>query len=629
MSGGSAIWLCESHIDGRFLCVGTTINATGMRAVHADRMIVGGAVRMVQGFSASRTIRMTGAQIGGNLDLQGAQVGSSTGPAIVVNSAIVGGDFVLIPDPLGNRPAIHGSIDMFMARISGQLLVRDATLEGSNPTHPRVRDPSAQKYRHAIHARQLSVGAEVVIEGESKITGEIDLAMSEASSLTVAGGSVIRMPDGTALDLTNAELRSDLTLSRDVTIHGTVRLTGAKIHGGLVMRGARLDSPDTRGELPTLIRAEGAVIDGDVELREMVASGGALRFRNAMLGGLVHADGARIINPGGYTLNLHQATIKGSVRLGEGFHSEGIVILNRCLIEGRLECTSGRFQGSALPANAQRDHAIEAISATIRGGIDLGWQSISPSVDFTNASTTFLADSPENWPLRFIISGFSYDRFQQPQGSASEDTWDTDARCRWLARQMVFDSGPYEQAARVFRQHGYTSEAERVLIAQRRQARKFLRGRGAVARRTLDRVYGVVVGYGYRPGRVLWLLAALLIIVAASLEVPAARSTMRATSPTGAVYTTQGPLVPPDLPAKASQTIDSCGNGQVRCFSPVLYAIDTVIPLISLDQRSTWYPDSDIRYGTLMQWWLDLSTILGWLLSSIFALSLSRLARSI
>jgi hypothetical protein len=73
---------------------------------------------------------------------------------------------------------------------------------------------------------------------------------------------------------------------------------------------------------------------------------------------------------------------------------------------------------------------------------------------------------------------------------------------------------------------------------------------------------------------------------------------------------------------------DSCGDGEVRCFSPVLYAIDTVVPLISLDQRSTWYPDPHVRGGTVMLWWLDIATLLGWLFSSIFALSFARLARS-
>ena len=66
----------------------------------------------------------------------------------------------------------------------------------------------------------------------------------------------------------------------------------------------------------------------------------------------------------------------------------------------------------------------------------------------------------------------------------------------------------------------------------------------------------------------------------------------------------------------------------MRCFDAPLYAIDTVIPLISLDQRSTWYPDAGVRYGPVLLWWLDAATLLGWLLSSIFVLSFARLARS-
>jgi hypothetical protein len=53
-----------------------------------------------------------------------------------------------------------------------------------------------------------------------------------------------------------------------------------------------------------------------------------------------------------------------------------------------------------------------------------------------------------------------------------------------------------------------------------------------------------------------------------------------------------------------------------------------VVPLVSLDQRSTWYPDPNVRDGAFMQWWLNAATLLGWLLSSIFVLSLARLSRS-
>jgi hypothetical protein len=80
--------------------------------------------------------------------------------------------------------------------------------------------------------------------------------------------------------------------------------------------------------------------------------------------------------------------------------------------------------------------------------------------------------------------------------------------------------------------------------------------------------------------------------------------------------------------ARNSPRADACGDGAVRCFSPILYSIDTVIPLISLDQRSTWYPDTQVPGGELVLWLLNLTTILGWLLSSIFVLSLARLSRS-
>jgi hypothetical protein len=148
----------------------------------------------------------------------------------------------------------------------------------------------------------------------------------------------------------------------------------------------------------------------------------------------------------------------------------------------------------------------------------------------------------------------------------------------------------------------------------------------------VDVAYSTTVGYGYRPRRVLWLLAALLIMVIVSLEIPTAQATMRATTSAGAVYSTHGPVsgstagnAPVPRPPPHS---DACGDGQIRCFNPILYAIDTVIPLVSLDQRSTWYPDPHVRDGAFMQGWLNAATLLGWLLSSIFVLSLARLSRS-
>ena len=73
---------------------------------------------------------------------------------------------------------------------------------------------------------------------------------------------------------------------------------------------------------------------------------------------------------------------------------------------------------------------------------------------------------------------------------------------------------------------------------------------------------------------------------------------------------------------------DACGDGRVHCFNPVIYAVDTVVPLIALDQRATWYPNHFQPGGYLVEWWLNLAAVAGWVLSSIFLLSFARLARN-
>jgi len=629
----SAIWLCESEIGGRLLCVDTVIDGGAERSIQADRMHVGGNIRLLHKFTARGEVRLIGARINGSLDLTGASLESPlTGLALDLGEAVVEGSVFLIDDTFGRCPVIRGRIDMGRARIGGQFLIRNTTLGavGGGPVgsaYSRARSGGT-----ALSAPRLSVGAELTLEGTCRVAGGIDLSMSELSSVSIGSACSLQAPGRTALDLTNAELLSSLTLVSGVSVEGTMRITGVRIHGRLTLPGAELASPEGK----TLIAAQGATVDGATNLQNLHAVGGRLRFNNSTLGS-VTAIGAHLMNPEGFTLSLHQATVKGSVELSEGFKSEGLIDLSRSTIEGRLDCDGGIFTCPGPTARNEPGHALKAISATIRGGIYIASASISPSVDFTNAATTFLRDDPANWPPRFAISGFTYDRFERPRSASTSPAWDHTARCAWLSHQAAYDAGPYEQAARVFRQHGYTSGATAILIAQRKHARRAITGKWAPPRRVLDAAFSITVGYGYKPGRVLWLLATLLVLVTGSLLAPGTQSAMRA-APAGTVYTTRGPLPTPsgNRPAQNETSVatpsihaDACGNGEVICFNPLLYAIDTVIPLVSLDQRSTWHPDASAPDGTFMQWWLNAATVLGWLLSSIFVLSLAGLARSV
>jgi len=622
----AAVWLCESEIGGRLLCVGTTIDGQGGRAIQADRIRVGGAVRLIHQFRSAGEVRLMGARLGVSLDLTSARIESPDGPALDVADAVIEGSVFLIDDQAGNRPLIGGRLDMTSTSISGRFVMRNATIE-IRPGRPAgsIYAP-APVLDAALSASRLSVGAELSMAGRCEVTGGIDLSMAEVSRFFIGAGCALRAPGRTALDLTNAEIRAFLRLDADAEIEGTLRLAGAVSHGTLALHG-HLAKP----EGDTLISASGMTVEGNVYLDGLRAEGGAVAFTGARLGSL-SARRARLDNADGYALRLSQAVVNGPVRLVDGFASTGLVALNRATIEGRLHVTAGTFECPRPSAVNQSGNAIEAISTTVHGSVDLGWTAVSPSVDFTDLAASSLADDPATWPERFTIAGMTYDRLERPQGAPPGTAWDQAARTRWLRRQTAFDSGPYEQAATVFRQHGYAREAEQILIARSEHARRSI-GLGARwPRRALDAAYAVI-GYGYRPQRVLWMLAGLLILTAVTLTLPPAQATLRANNGNGQVYTTSGPLPASAAagsqgPQPAALATDSCGDGQVRCFSPVLYAIDTVVPLISLDQRATWYPDPHARYGELMLWWLNLGTVLGWLLSSIFVLSLARLSRS-
>ena len=626
----AAIWLCESEIGGRLLLVGTTIDGEGDRAIQADRVRVGGSVRLLRQFSSRGEIRLLGARVGGSLDVVGARLSAVGGPAIELGDATIEGSVFLIDDPAGNRTEIRGRIGMGSTRIAGRLHVRNATIEAHPDTPQDSNYARSVTPGTALDAARLSVAAEVTFAGRCEVTGRIDMTMGDMSGVSIGGDCLLKAPGRTALDLTNAEIRAHLRLERDAAVEGTIRLEGAVIHGMLALNG-QVSMPEHR----SLIGGSAMTVDGDVCLDGLRAEGGRVNFRGATLRSLV-ADGARLNNPADYSLSLKEATVKGSVQLIDDFTSTGLVVLSRSTIEGRLQFSDGSFTCPAPTEHNLRGDAIEAVSATVRGGMDLGWKTVSPSVDFTDATTTVLADDPATWPARFAIAGLTYERFEKPLRGRRIQIWDQAARCAWLARQTSFESGPYEQAARVFREHGHVSEAEQILMAQRRHAARVDRPNAIWPRRAVDAIYAAI-GYGYRPTRVLWALAILLVLVVASLELPATQATLRATNGNGDVYGISGLVMTSGRPGSAPSPPvahtspagpDACGGGEVRCFSPVLFAIDTVVPLISLDQRSSWYPDPHVRYGDLMLWWLNLATLLGWLLSSIFVLSLARLARS-
>ena len=76
------------------------------------------------------------------------------------------------------------------------------------------------------------------------MTGTIDLSRGQMSSLSIGGNCLLRAPGRTALDMTTAELGGDVTVHRGAAVEGSIRLTGARIHGNLTLEGIHLSAPE-------------------------------------------------------------------------------------------------------------------------------------------------------------------------------------------------------------------------------------------------------------------------------------------------------------------------------------------------------------------------------------------------
>jgi hypothetical protein len=628
----AAVWLCEAEIGGRLLCLATRIDAGHDRAIMADRMRLTGAARLLRGFHATGELRLLGVHIGGSLEVAAVTLDNPNGYALVLGDAFIDGSLFVTDFPAGGEPTrIAGLVDLNSAEIGGQVLIRNLHLTPGTPAPTSLGGPHTDAQQSAFAAPRLTVGANLTIIGDTILGGGVDLSSATLGGLFIGGRCQLNNSGAVALNLTNAQLNSDVTFKQGLTIRGRTAMSRATIRGRLTLQGATLQDAEDH----ILLDAYSLRVDAIVALQDLTATGGRLIFNGATLGAFI-AHGATITNPTGQSLNLRQAQVDGAVMLNDGFTSIGHVVLDGARIAGRLTLRGSSFTcPQPSPGNRDAD-AVSAITTRAEGGMNFAWKHCEPSIDLTSASTTTVVDDPTRWPRRYDLTGFTYARFD---GSAliPGNPWDVNARCEWL-EHAVFETGAFEHAARVFREAGFATEAEEILIRQRDASRRTRLKEAATARRTAkllayvrscrDWLYGRTVGYGYRPGRVLAALVILLGLTFAAVHTPQIVNTLRSADQSAVVYTVNGPLVPGPA-ASASPRPDRCGNGDVRCFSPALFAIDTVVPLVNLGQRDAWYPDPHVPWGRATLYLLNAATLLGWLLSTILVLAFTRLARTI
>ncbi|MGR3717113.1 MAG: hypothetical protein ACU0B1_10240, partial [Thermohalobaculum sp.] len=418
-----------------------------------------------------------------------------------------------------------------------------------------------------------------------------------------------------------------------------------------------------------------------VFLRQGFEATGAVRLLGAKIGGDLTCVGGKFLgkDKDGDAIIADGLTTTGSVFLSDGFEAAGAVRLVGANIGGILSCLGGKFLGETSAFNLHKGCVTGVFFWKMAEG-----DRPTGTVDLSSAEVGDLCDDLESWPEgRVILDGFRYLRISGAPTSYA-------MRKDWLERQpdshrkVDFRPQPFEHLAQVLREMGHTEDAKRVAILKQRYARgaawlqaypeiamfsefrrtaikkddiaradaklrHFRKQRwmqppkliGALFRWGLSVSFEWAVGFGYRPSRAIFWAA--FIIGFGAIQFDGARDATAIVPNNPSLLKTEwanaldGNAVKQG-PSGFEVTDTDCGDPYAcfyksvpdfQPFNPLVYSIDTFVPIVILYQESNWIPhpegkDGAWRWTRLYLWFHILA---GWVFTTLFAASFTTLVK--
>lgn len=480
---------------------------------------------------------------------------------------------------------IVGTLDLQHARVNSSLILRDCYFD---------EPPDLSEARAVSVCLAGSRFPSLACYG-LQVEGDMDLRRVNSGRIDLFGAHI-----GGRFWLQAAELRSpddkpalnapDLTVDggmycRHLHAYGGISIYGAAIGSTLELREAKLVSPT--GDA---LRAPGLTVRFDMDCSACVAVGRVDLF-GAQVGGQLWLGAAHLSSgDSDWVLSAPLLKVGGGMYCNAGFSATGGVNLFGASIGSMLDfagATLAAPSGTALRApgcTVQADMAltsgfsaagaIDLSGAHIEGGLRLADATFTGSTaGLRNASIRVLSGQPSHWPDEVRLRELTYTAIE-PYLAAPQ--W-----LGWLQRDPDgYEPQPYEQLAAYYRRVGQDEQARTVLLAKQRHRRQRLR----LPARAWGHLQDAAIGYGYRPARAFGWLVLLLAFTTAYFSVNPPRT---------------------------------AGSGAAT-FQPLIYAFDTVIPVLNLDHQQTY-----ITTGAGQ--WIDWAvTTAGWVLATTVVAGITR-----
>lgn len=498
---------------------------------------------------------------------------------------------------------IDGVLDLNFCTLSGPLHLRNCRLEQLDACEARLPrlDLRGTLLAAGINADGIRVTGSVFLDDGFTATGDVRLLGAIiGGGLQCSGGNfhgtTVAGKIGDALSCDGATIADNVFLNTGFNAKGTVGMLGASIGGNLECRGGKFNGTIDAGKIGDALSCKKATITGSVFLDAGFTATGMVRLVGAGIGGDLQCSGGKFDGttgdgPIGNALAFDGAIVTGRVVLDAGFTATGTVRLLGASIGGNLQCNGGKFDGTT--GDGPMGDALLCNRATITGGVflDTGFTATG-NVSLAAISIGNLIDAETDWPNEpstLVLDGMRIGRF------AENAPTDGATRVRWLLRQRSahlnedFKPQPWEETIRVLREMGHPEDAKIVAVAKQDQLRRA--GRLTGVARPLHFLWGRLAGYGYRPLRLMGWMLLVWAIGSGMFWLGMKGGYMAPTSP---IVITSGQIdAACDAGPNAGErrwTLCPKLPDEYSTFQPTAYALDLLLPVISLQQDTEWAP---------------------------------------
>lgn len=506
-----------------------------------------------------------------------------------------------------------------------------------------------------INAARIQLSGNLTLNG-SRIDGKVSLSGSDIKGHLSCTQATLRHAEGSAFKAQGMKVASSVLLE-GTTASGQVSLLGAHVGGQLVAMGVAFHNPQGHA-----FNAQSVQVRGDVFLRYAQLEG-EVSFMGAEVNGVLDCSHAIVRNPEGQALNAQRLIVR-----------EGFIWRRISDVAGAVDLTSAHvgdlWDDPESWAMCERLYLSGFIYDVLHGGINvpdrLAWLkkgAVSRREFYPQPYeqlAKLLRDTGHRTDARAIMVAK-----EKEQRKASRERWRQESAWRMsLLRASTLPAAERADAidalrlrrpndpnlARLIVLHPADESALGVSETTLGYAQKQFRDEQRWHRRKVwwrnagsavaDRIFGFVVGYGHKPERSFYMLLALVfigwfladrawkegdfaptagpVLMSESWQALATDSTI---GNPAQVWSDKYMLAPDGMP------ILTAGR-DYETFHAMSYAVDLVVPIVSLGQEASWAPSTTRGPWGQTLWWVRWWLIaLGWIVTAIGAAAVTGVIR--